>query len=308
MQAAPASVDHLVRVDPKLPPPRDHRLFWWKEALIAVVFYAVYSWTRNQFGSNRLAGDGIPENAFNNARRVIRFERLVGLFHEESIQEWFLLGHRWMIQAANVFYGTAHFVITLGVFLLLFLKRKDVFPQWRNTLAVMTALAIAGFALFPLMPPRLLDAPCSEFGGACIGSGLRPEGGTFGFVDTLAVYGGPWSFDSEEMANISNQYAAMPSLHIGWATWSAIALWPLLHRWWQRAALLAYPVVTMLVITVTANHYWIDAVGGLLIFAVCAIVGWGIHRWNQDRLDRAWEHQHLAAETGDVDTAKIMSP
>ena len=95
----------------------------------------------------------------------------------------------------NVFYGTAHFVITLGVFLLLYLKRKDVFPQWRNTLAVMTALAIVGFALFPLMPPRLLDAPCSEYGGACIGTGLRPADGTFGFVDTLAVYGGPWSFD-----------------------------------------------------------------------------------------------------------------
>ena len=131
----------------------------------------------------------------------------------------------------NVFYGTAHFVITLSVFMLLFVKRKAVFPQWRNTLAVMTALAIFGFALFPLMPPRLLDTPCSEFGGECIGSGLRPEGGTFGFVDTLDVYGGPWSFDSEGMANISNQYAAMPSLHIGWATWSAIAMWPLLHRW-----------------------------------------------------------------------------
>ena len=203
-----------------------------------------------------------------------------------------------MVQAANVFYGTAHFVVTLGVFLLLYLKRKDVFPQWRNTLAVMTAVAIAGFALFPLMPPRLLGAPCSEFGGACIGSGLRPEGGTFGFVDTLAVYGGPWSFDSEGMANISNQYAAMPSLHIGWATWSAIALWPLLHRWWQRAAVLAYPVLTMLVIIVTANHYWIGAVGGLVIFAVGAVVGWGIHRWNQDRLDRAWERQRFDGVAG----------
>jgi hypothetical protein len=307
MQAAPASADQLVSVDAKVPPERDHRLFWWKEALIAVVFYAVYSWTRNQFGSNRVGGELIPEHAFNNARRVIRFERLIGLFHEESIQEWFL-SQRWLIQAMNVFYGTAHFVITLGVFLLLYLKRKDVFPQWRNTLAVMTALAIVGFALFPLMPPRLLDAPCSDYGGACIGSGLRPEGGSFGFVDTLAVYGGPWSFDSEGMADISNQYAAMPSLHIGWATWSAIALWPLLHRWWLRAAVLAYPLVTTLVIIVTANHYWIDAVGGLVIFAVGAIVGWGIHRWNQDRLDRAWNLEHARpARRADADGAESIA-
>ena len=76
MQAAPASVDQLVSVDAKVPPERDHRLFWWKEALIAVVFYAVYSWTRNQFGSNRVGGDLIPLHAFNNAKRVIRFERL----------------------------------------------------------------------------------------------------------------------------------------------------------------------------------------------------------------------------------------
>ena len=94
------------------------------------------------------------------------------------------------------------------------------------------------------------------------------------------------------MADISNQYAAMPSLHIGWATWSAIALWPLLHRWWLRAAVLAYPLVTLLVIIVTANHYWLDAVGGLVIFAVGAIVGWGFHRWNQDRLDRNWARTH----------------
>ena len=308
MQAAPASVDQLVSVDANVPPERDHRLFWWKEALIAVVFYAVYSWTRNQFGSNRISADGIPDHAFNNARRVIRFERLVGLFHEESIQDWFLLGPRWLIQTANVFYGTAHFAVTLGVFLLLFLKRKDVFPQWRNTLAVMTALAIAGFVLFPLMPPRLLDVPCSDFGGECIGSGLRPEGGTFGFVDTLAIYGGPWSFDSEGMANISNQYAAMPSLHIGWATWSAIALWPLLHRWWLRAAVLAYPLLTLLIIIVTGNHYWIDAVGGLVIFAVGAIVGWGIHRWNQDRLDRAWKFEHARPAGGETGGAEAVSP
>ena len=294
-------------VDARASPARDHRLFWWKEALIAVVFYAVYSWTRNQFGSNRLAGDGIPQHAFNNARQVIRFERRIGLFHEESIQEWFL-AQRWLIQAMNTFYGTAHFVVTLGVFLLLYLRRKDVFPQWRNTLAVMTALAIAGFALFPLMPPRLLDVPCSDYGGECIGSGLRPEGGTFGFVDTLAVYGGPWSFDSEGMADISNQYAAMPSLHIGWATWSAIALWPLLKHWWLRAAVLAYPLVTTLVIIVTANHYWLDAVGGLVIFALGAIVGWGIHRWNQDRLDRAWQRDHASpVRSDDANGAEIVA-
>ena len=139
-----------------------------------------------------------------------------------------------------------------------------MFPVWRNSLAIMTALAIVGFALFPLMPPRLLDEPCDEYGGACIESDLRPEGGTFGFVDTLEEYGGPWSFDSETMADISNQYAAMPSMHIGWSTWCAVAMWPLLRRRWQRVAVFLYPLATMFCIIVTGNHYWIDGVGGLL--------------------------------------------
>ncbi len=277
--------------------PRVHRLYWWKEAAIVVAFYVVYSWIRNRFGSNVIAANGVPEAAFHNAERIIRMERAIGLFHEESVQEWFL-AQRWFIQFWNVYYGTAHFFVTLAVFILLFFKRKDVFPQWRNTLAAMTALAIIGFAFFPLMPPRLLDQPCPsaesvEFGGACVETSLRSGkeqifDGTngFGFVDTLSVYGGPWRFDSEEVASISNQYAAMPSLHIGWSTWCALAVWPLLRRRWTRVAVLLYPLATLFCIIVTANHFWLDGAGGLATFAIGALIGWGIHRWNQNRLDR----------------------
>ena len=188
-------------------PERQHRVYWWKEAIIVAAFYAVYSWTRNQFGSNKIAADGIPDQAFTNAVRVIRWETALNLFHEETVQAWFL-PYKWFIQFWNTYYGTMHFIVTLGVFVLLFVKRRDVFPQWRNTLAAMTALAIVGFAFFPLMPPRLLDEPCpatdpSSYGGACIETSERPEGG-WGFVDTLAEYGGPWSFDSDAMASISN--------------------------------------------------------------------------------------------------------
>jgi hypothetical protein len=185
------------------------------------------------------------------------------------------------------------------VFILLYVKRADVFPQWRNTLAAMTSLAIIGFAWFPLMPPRLLDKPCpafdpSQYGGACIPSRFRGAG-EFGFVDTLAEYGGPWSFDSDTMASISNQYAAMPSLHIGWSTWCAIAVWPLLSRRWTKAAVLLYPLATLFCIVVTGNHYWLDGIGGLLVFAIGALLGWGLHRWNQDRLDRQYAEALTAA-------------
>ena len=255
-------------------PERQHRVYWWKEALIVAAFYAVYSWTRNQFGSNKIAADGIPDQAFTNAVRVIRWEIALNLFHEQTVQAWFL-PYKWFIQFWNTYYGTMHFIVTLGVFILLFVKRRDVFPQWRNTLAAMTALAIIGFAFFPLMPPRLLDEPCpatdpSSYGGACIETSERPEGG-WGFVDTLAEYGGPWSFDSDTMASISNQYAAMPSMHIGWSTWCAVAVWPLLTRRWMKVLVALYPLATLFCIIVTANHFWLDGVGGLLAFGVGAL-------------------------------------
>lgn len=292
-----------------LAPRRIHRTYWWKEALIMGLFYLVYSWSRNQFGSARLAADGVPEQAFHNAELLIRIQKSIGLFHEESIQDWFL-PYRGFIQFWNTFYGTAHFVVTLVVFWVLFVKRKNVFPQWRNTLAITTALGIVGFSLFPVMPPRLLDAPCpsqkvGSYGGQCIESSLRDVGAdgirgtdddrTFGFVDTLPEYGaGLWTFDSEAMKSISNQYAAMPSMHIGWSSWCAFAVWPLLRKRWTKAAVLLYPAMTLFCIVVTGNHYWIDGLGGQVALAIGAYFGWELHRRNQARLDRKFRRRLVA--------------
>ena len=272
---------------PSLPDDFEHRMVWWKEAIIITIFYSVYTAIRNQFGSTLVEGVSVPNHAFTNAIRVIRFERWIGLFHEETIQEWFL-PHIWFIKTMNVYYGTAHFFVTLGVFIALYKFRPSVFGQWRNTLAVMTALAIIGFSLFPLMPPRLLDAPCPDagFGAKCIVSELRTRNGAenFGFVDTIKEYGGPWAFDSGPGSKLTNQYAAMPSLHIGWSTWCAFGLWPIARKLWMRLALLIYPSVTMLCIIVTGNHFWIDGVGGLLVFAVAYFIGTEIHFINHRRL------------------------
>ena len=97
------------------------------------------------------------------------------------------------------------------------------------------------------------------------------------------------------MASISNQYAAMPSLHIGWSTWCAIAIWPLLSRRWTKAAVLLYPAATLFCIVVTGNHYWLDGVGGLVAFGVGSLLGWGLHRWNQGRLDQQYAEALTAA-------------
>ena len=275
---------------------REHRTYWWKEALIMASFYAIYTVTRNRFGSIQVSDTDIPLHSFNNAMKIIRIERALGLYHEETIQEVFLR-YDWFIQLLNTYYGTAHFAVTIGVFAVLFVKRKDVFPFYRNALAFSTGLAIIGFALFPLMPPRLLDSPCPpvDFGGQCIEHELRNYNGarTFGYVDTLAEYGGPWNFDEGRIAKMSNQYAAMPSLHIGWATWCAFGVWPLARRRWVRAAVLLYPATTLFTIVVTGNHYWIDGVGGWLVLGCGFLGAWWLRRWN----DRRDEQRHERAST-----------
>ena len=266
---------------------RVHRTIWWKEALIVTAFYGIYTLVRNVFGSALVSGSQIPVEAFLNAMRVIRVERALGLYHEETIQDWFL-PHTNLVKFFNVYYGTAHFFVTLGVFVALFILRPDKFALWRNCLAAMTALAIIGFAFFPLMPPRLLDAACPPvgYGAACIDHEFRNYNGAenFGYSDTIKEFGGPWAFDRGPGKTLSNQYAAMPSLHIGWATWCVFAMFPLARRRWVRLALLIYPLFTLACIVITGNHFWIDGVGGIAVFAVGYWIGARIHRWNERRI------------------------
>ena len=172
---------------------------------------------------------------------MIRFEQFLGLYHEEAIQQLFL-PYRAFIQFWNTYYGTAHFVVTLAVFALLFWKRPGVFPVWRNSLGIMTG---AGHRRLRAVPADAAAAARQAVrpttAGRASRATLRGRRRPFGFVDTLSEYGGPWSFDSDEMASISNQYAAMPSMHIGWSMWCAVAVWPLLRRRWQRAVVFLYP-------------------------------------------------------------------
>jgi len=257
------------------------RLYWWKEALLIGVFYSVYTFCRNRFGSARL-GDSKPTQAFNNARHLIRIEKAVGLFHEKAIQHFFITS-RWFIWFWNVFYGTFHFIVTIGLFVWMYLRARHMFTKWRNVILATTALALVGFSLFPVMPPRLLDN-ASRYGGAAIQAERHIS--PYGFHDTLEEVGGLWSFSSGTMSKLSNQYAAMPSLHCGWATWCALVGWRLTRRRWARALLVVYPLCTLFCIVVTGNHYWIDGIGGLTTLGVGFLVGHYFDVWNDKRVAR----------------------
>jgi hypothetical protein len=264
-------------------------LRWWKEVAFGVAVYAVYSIVRNKFGS---AG-GDPGPAFGHAESIIQLERDLHLYVEARLQRWYLdLPGHGLIRGWNVYYGLAHFLVTFVALVWLFRKDPRRYPLWRNTLALTTCLAVIGFAAYSLMPPRLLDDP-GEFGACQLyapeaadaappGSLTAPGCDRYGYVDTVARYGGWISFGNEGMKDVSNQYAAMPSMHIGWSTWSALVLVPLLRRRWAKVLAALYPVITLACILLTANHYWIDGVGGL----ACLAAGFAVARVVTGRLRR----------------------
>ncbi len=247
------------------PPQTRARLPWLREIIVLGIVYIVYGLVRNRFGSAHLHIGDSPLHSFNNAMHIINLENAIGLFHEQTIQRWFL--DTPFISFFNIFYGTAHFIVTLGVLVWLFVKRHHVFVRWRTTLMATTILALIGFALFPLMPPRLVNAlPAdSRYGGGELA--IERHLPDYGFVDTLREGNGVWSFDSQGMDDISNQYAAMPSLHIAWSLWCTIVLWRFSRRRVSRMLALTYPIVTLVAIVATANHFIIDAVGGVAIVA-----------------------------------------
>lgn len=243
-------------------------LRWWREALYILGFYGVYTLVRDLQGSaggtSALARS--TRTALAHAHAIIRLERDLHIFGEQQIQHAFIHA-KLFIQATDFYYGTAHFIVTGAALVWLFRRAPERYPLWRNTLALTTALALIGFALYPLMPPRLLDL----------------FGGHYGFVDTLERFGGSWSFDSDTMQHISNQYAAMPSLHFAWATWCACVLLPGARRPWLKALVIAYPVFTLFAIIVSANHFFLDAVGGAVVFGVGFLVARTVTRWQSAR-------------------------
>ncbi len=279
--AAPATAADAGTATPAATP-QSRGLRWWRELVYIVLVYLAYSAVRNQFGSG--AGSHVDADpAFNHAKAVIHVERAIGLYIERSVHQWYLdLPVHGLIRFWNVYYGVFHFVVAAAALIWMFRAAPARYRLWRNTLALTTLLALVGFASFSLMPPRLLDDP-GKFGGCRVYAGAAAaeadEAGDapcdrYDYVDTVAVYGGWASFGSEEMAAVSNQYAAMPSMHIGWSTWCALVMVPLVRRRWLKALVACYPLFTLFDIVVTANHYWIDGLGGL----VCLGAGFLISR------------------------------
>jgi drug/metabolite transporter superfamily protein YnfA len=231
-------------------------IVWWREILIIAAVNVVYETVRN-------LSAGKPSKAYSNALLIIDWQRNLGIWHEQAMQQ-FALGFTPLIVFANYFYGSIYIIATLFTLIFLYSKFPDDYPLFRNTLMIGTLCGLIGFALFPLMPPRLLDDTLLLQG---TNANLW-----FGFIDTLVEYPTFWSFNDPAMKTISNQFAAMPSLHCGWAFWTFISLLPRMKSWWSKTLVVLYPVLTVYVVVITANHYVLDAVAGFALFTFAYFV------------------------------------
>ncbi|GAA3009543.1 inositol phosphorylceramide synthase [Streptomyces fulvorobeus] len=215
-----------------------------RELLLVAGLFLVYK-------LGRQAANGHVEEAFRNAGHVWSFERAVRLPGEGAVQALLLRGDT-LVHAANTYYATVHFPATLLFLLWLYRRRPRHYVWSRRILAVLTGAALALHLLFPLAPPRMLDAAA--------------------LVDTGQVYGPTVYGDTPATDSMANQFAAMPSLHFGWAAMVAVGLIVATRSRWRWLWLL-HPAATLLVIVGTANHYWLDAivVSALLAVAFAAL-------------------------------------
>lgn len=209
-----------------------------REALVITLLFIGYKVAR------QLVAERVTD-AVQNAARVVKLEQWLRLPDEAHIQAA-VLGSPHLLKAANEFYVGVHFPVTIGFLLWAWFFRTRREYLWaRSLIATVTALALVLHLLIPLAPPRLL-----------------PERG---FVDVMETIG-PSAYGAHA-ATLANQYAAMPSLHVGWAVLVAAVVIVTLRTRWRWLALL-HPLLTLAVVTVTANHWWLDSVIALLLLGV----------------------------------------
>ncbi|MEV5598485.1 phosphatase PAP2 family protein [Streptomyces sp. NPDC052496] len=221
----------------RLRSPRAPRL--WFEILLIAVSYWVYSLIRN----------AVPEQkaqALKNADWIWQAEQTLGIAVEKTVNHA-VDSVTWLIVSMNYYYATLHFILTIGVLVWLYRWHPGRYAAARLALFATTGVALIGYYFYPLAPPRLMS------GG--------------GFIDTVIVHHTWGSMASGNLASMSNQYAAMPSMHIGWSLWCGVMIALIARPVWAKVLGLLYPTTTLMVIVSTANHFWLDAVGGILCLA-----------------------------------------
>ncbi|WP_367322859.1 phosphatase PAP2 family protein [Streptomyces sp. HUAS ZL42] len=261
------------------------RLRWWTELPLILLVYACYS-------AGRLLARGDVSTAVDHGLAILRIEKFFHINAEHPLNRLFTR-EAWLGVPADFWYASLHYLVTPVILVWLFRSRAVRYRAARTWLMTSTFIGLIGFTLLPTCPPRLLSAG-------------------HGFVDTMAQYSshGWWGGEASAprgMGGMTNQYAAMPSLHVGWALWCGVMLWRYGGTRTAKAAGVAYPLLTTIVVMGTANHYFLDAVAGVAVMGVGLLLAPAVMRYS-DRVRARIEVRFAAAPVSSLGTeASIVS-
>jgi hypothetical protein len=195
---------------------------------------------------------GHTTGGLNRGRAIWNAERALHFPNERSVQD-LILGHPDLVRAANYYYDTMHLTLMVVFLVWLWLRHRDRYPFFRNMLAAFTGMALL-VQMVAVAPPRLI-------------------GGT-GLIDTAAVYG---QSVYAAFGDLADQYAAMPSIHVGWAVLIAFAVVSCSTSPW-RWLVVSHAVITVFVVVATANHYWLDGIAACALLVPAWFIAKGIER------------------------------
>ncbi|WP_432042196.1 phosphatase PAP2 family protein [Streptomyces cadmiisoli] len=250
------------------------RLRWWTELPLILLVYACYS-------AGRLLARGDVNSAVDHGLAILRVEKYLRINAEHPLNRLFTR-EAWIGVPADFWYASLHYLVTPALLIWLFRSRTVRYRAARTWLMTSTFIGLVGFTLMPTCPPRLLSPG-------------------HGFVDTMAQYSsyGWWAGEASAprgLGGMTNQYAAMPSLHVGWALWCGVILWRYGGTRTARVAAVLYPLITTIVVMGTANHYFLDAVaGGVVMGAGLLLTPYVMRAANRAR---TWAVTRLPAPAG----------
>ncbi|MFJ9003826.1 bifunctional glycosyltransferase 87/phosphatase PAP2 family protein [Streptomyces canus] len=214
------------------------------ELLLIRVTYAAYQQVRlAATGGSNSAGRATAEE---HGRQILDLERLLHI----DIEHWAnhaVVKVDWLRNFFDFYYESFHFVVPLSVLAVLYWRRPGDYRWARASLGFATLLALVGFWLYPLAPPRLMPA--------------------LGVIDTVHGVQDFSKPDYGTLTALTNQYAAMPSLHFGWSLWCGVVIAIIAPRWWMKGLGLLHPLFTVSAIVATGNHWVLDAAGGAAVVA-----------------------------------------
>lgn len=220
-----------------------------QEAVLVVAAFLVYFAIRAAVVSR--AGEALL-----NAYDVIALERSLGIYWEREMQGWILDNYA-LIRVTNWMYFWGHMPLIVLFAVWLYIWRRHTYVLVRNAFLAAGAIAVVIYALYPLAPPRLMPFE--------------------GYVDTMAVFD-QISYQAQETEAFVNPFAAMPSLHFGWAMLLGGAIAWVGRHWLLVVLGVAWPVLMFFSIVMTANHFILDAVAGAIVALLGLAVALGIDR------------------------------